>query len=1210
MATKKVRQRISYVLEDARSVGHRLGVNGLAVDSENNILYSGGRDGVVCAWDLHLDRDRRAKEDDDNDDGGDQDQTNGKKEAAESTADGKRQPADAPAAAENARPHAQIATCRAQTQAHTHWINDIALAQNNSALVTASSDLLVKVWRPRADDNDDEPAILGKHADYVKCVASPGQEASWVASGGLDRRICLWDLAGGGKTLEIDVSGEEHAEKGSVYALRATHSILASGGPESTVRLWDPRAGGKNITKFVGHTDNVRAILVNEAGDTVLTASADQTVKVWSVTAGRCMQTLTMHNDSVWSLFSARPDLAVFYSSDRAGLVVKTDVRGGGVGDGSGSGSGSTNCFDDVDNTGLCVAVAQEHDGVSKVVASSGFLWTATSSSSINRWADVDTGGDDPQQQYANPPRALSPSADTIRPHSSSVSTLTANGGVPLASPALRVVPADIPAKSILRITNTALFPAPLAAADAVTLSGSPGAASSPPTVPSSGAAGTHSRKGSVAVPADDAAEGVEPVHRLPVETIEGNFGLVKHRLLNDRRRVLTLDTAGEVLLWDIINCKQLRKFGKRHLEDVEPEVNTTEAVAPWCSIDVSSGNLMVVLEQYNCFDAEMYADELVLDEPIAFREDQRINLGKWIMRYLFANLIDEELRRDEVFRAKLNEAVEKRIQAAAAAGTISMLDVGNVSADGRLGGGAAAVPPTPGIALATPLPSALATTTPATGSENRTSQAGRPSVDKEDYFSNVITSVETPAPAGLGRTAGTQGAGGAATSSQSGGDAQAGDGTKDTGGKTPNTPFGKKFRMGMSFGTKKLGRSASTTVNEKTAGGGSGGGGGAGGGGGGGGGGAQSESKSGANGDDSKGGGGANDENRSDAASSSHDPKDAVPVDDCFVGVLQRMHNEYERQLADHPTVSLLESRITPCPEDEAPRLALPPNTKVIIQEELKGGSIELYRGTVGELGQPRDVDKIERCAPLWLGEALLTNHASLKEANKISFLLLPYKDSGLPNLAAPDGNNRLNANRMLRVKKILAYVADKIDQPPPPPPAAAAAAVAANEQTKTTADATGPDAEGGDVAATSTDEAAAASAAVDEATIEGDAAASDETADSTITQPEAEAEVMKPEEYLDLYCNDQRLPHAMSLATVRAHIWKNSNDILLYYRANGRKALPVQQPAAANGEGGAAAGTEGSGEEGQGRPSDAERTNGVGGAASSAAPATEAAA
>lgn len=56
--------------------------------------------------------------------------------------------------------------------------------------------------------------------------------------------------------------------------------------------------------------------------------------------------------------------------------------------------------------------------------------------------------------------------------------------------------------------------------------------------------------------------------------------------------------------------------------------VNTLENVSPWCSVDTSSGNLTVVLEPFNCFDAELYADELVLDEPVDFREDQRSKLA------------------------------------------------------------------------------------------------------------------------------------------------------------------------------------------------------------------------------------------------------------------------------------------------------------------------------------------------------------------------------------------------------------------------------------------------------------------------------------------------------------------------------------------------------------------------------------------------------
>ena len=170
--------------------GHRLGVNGLAVDPQNSILYvpassiaaratlptdtnsySGGRDGVICAWDLHLDLNKSDPDE--------------------------RDPFADSNAADFKPPSTQF---RQQVQAHTHWINDIVLAQNNSALVSASSDITVKVWRPAATDQL-PPQTIGLHTDYVKRVAAPGGNENWIASGGLDRKISLWDLNGAGKKL-------------------------------------------------------------------------------------------------------------------------------------------------------------------------------------------------------------------------------------------------------------------------------------------------------------------------------------------------------------------------------------------------------------------------------------------------------------------------------------------------------------------------------------------------------------------------------------------------------------------------------------------------------------------------------------------------------------------------------------------------------------------------------------------------------------------------------------------------------------------------------------------------------------------------------------------------------------------------------------------------------------------------------------------------
>ncbi|KAI1815045.1 WD repeat-containing protein [Poronia punctata] len=955
---KKARQRISYVLEldHSHSGGHRLGVNGLAVDRDNAILYSGGRDGVVCAWDLNLDLN----------------------------------PSSGSAPKRNAK-----TTFRASTQAHTHWINDITLVSNNTALVSASSDLTVKLWRPSSGDS--EAHTIGQHADYVKCLATSGTK-DWVASGGLDRKIYLWDLSGKGKSLEIDTRGEEIPQKGSVYALAAGRNILANGGPESIVRLWDPKTG-KGITKFVGHTDLIRSMLINEAGDTVMTASSDQTIKVWSVTAGRCMYTFTMHNDSVWSLFSDHPDLSVFYSGDRSGLIVKTDTRG----------------TEEMDE-GLSVAVAHEHTGIIKVAACSDHIWAATTSSSINRWTSVDTGLN---AQLPEPFRRMRSSSTASKPRQTA--DISAGGQTK----------GEIPAKSILKMSNTASFPPELSFRDTL------GSGTATPIV---------SRKGSEIL--SDALPATEPVYHLPEETIEGQNGLVKHKLLNDRRRVLTLDTAGDVLLWDLIRCEVIQRFGKRHLEDVEPEVNTLEAVTPWCTIDTSSGNLTVVLEPNNCFDAEMYADELKLDEPVEFREDQRINLGRWILRYLFARLIDEEIKRDEAYRQNLNESVRRR-QAAARANPPMSIHIPPVGSQvwnsqvptPRASGPGLSTTPGFGIGVATPaihlpgVPEKVGT--PLGSADKQSSQNSQPG---DDYFSSGISSVDV-----LQKTSTTP-----ATETQAVETPKSPVETKEKekdGPKSPSTPFGKKFRMGMSFGSKKTGRSSSSNTEKPVV----------------------VEEKP--------------EENKSES-SSNHEKE----IDDNLGGTIQKIRNDYEKQIAEHPD-EVVETKITPSLPNETPVLKLPSGTKVIIQEETSGGSADVYRGSVMTVGT--DADIIEEKAPMWLGEVLLMNVIPPKEAVKLSFILHPWQDS-LPSIAAADGNNRLNANRMLRVRKIIAYVAERIDPPPEEP------------------------------------------------------------------DPDA----LKPEEYLELYCNDQLLPHTMTLATLRAHIWKGGNDVVLYYKANGRKEIPKQLP------------------------------------------------
>lgn len=376
------------------------------------------------------------------------------------------------------------------------------------------------------------------------------------------------------------------------------------------------------------------------------------------------------------------------------------------------------------------------------------------------------------------------------------------------------------------------------------------------------------------------------------------------------------------------------------------------------------------------------------------------VNLGKWILRYLFAGVIDEEIKRDEAYRQKLNEQVEKRLAATRTSpptsialhlGSVSCPDTSSSVTTPRANG--AQLPPlTPGLAigLATPGPPHLSgasesVTAPVSLSDKSHSQVSRPSVEREDYFSSAINPVEGSKPAATPATPAEP----ATTEVKSPGGDNGKEKEKDkekekeANGKSPSTPFGKKFRM--PFGTKKLGRSASTNA-EKPA---------------------------------------VVDEKAEESESSSNHEKE---VDDSFLGVVQRIHNEYDKQLAESPD-KLVETRIMPSVPNETPALKLPPTTKVILQEETTGGMSNIYMGTVETVG--RDVDFIEQRSPMWLGDVLLQGQVPPKEPVKVSFVLHPWKDS-LPAIASADGNNRLNANRMLRVRKILAYVAERIEPQP----------------------------------------------------------------------------------------------------------------------------------------------------------------------------------
>jgi WD repeat-containing protein 48 len=249
----------------------------------------------------------------------------------------------------------------------------------------------------------------------------------------------------------------------------------------------------------------------------------------------------------------------------------------------------------------------------------------------------------------------------------------------------------------------------------------------------------------------------------------------------------------------------------------------------------------------------------------------------------------------------------------------------------------------------------------------------------------------------------------------------------------------------------------------------------------------------------------------------------------------------------------------------------------------------VDLYRGSVGTLAQ--DYIPLVQVVPTWLLEVVLKNSIPVKESPKVSFVLRPHHHQEgtttaivgnaavggelgglLPRLGElPGGNARLTAPRMLRIRKVLAHVVEKLALVPPKrrieiaPAATTAQQPASESESNTTtgahengqSDSNGrilePVQEEDDGPRNDKDTSGAAT------TAEGDAQASQASAKTKEQEEEEEAmrqDSLRPENWLEILCHEQVLSPTMTLATVRTHYWKTGSDVVLSYRYKQRGA------------------------------------------------------
>lgn len=125
------------------------------------------------------------------------------------------------------------------------------------------------------------------------------------------------------------------------------------------------------------------------------------------------------------------------------------------------------------------------------------------------------------------------------------------------------------------------------------------------------------------------------PVYKEPSCSIPGSPAIVKHEILNNRRHVLTKDTAGSVKLWEITKGVVIEDYGQVSFEEKKEKLFEMVSIPAWFSVDTRLGSLSIHLETPQCFLAEMYSADLgITGKP----EDDKVNLARETLKGLLAH--------------------------------------------------------------------------------------------------------------------------------------------------------------------------------------------------------------------------------------------------------------------------------------------------------------------------------------------------------------------------------------------------------------------------------------------------------------------------------------------------------------------------------------------------------------------------------------------
>ncbi|NEQ95271.1 MAG: AAA family ATPase [Cyanothece sp. SIO2G6] len=217
-----------------------------------------------------------------------------------------------------------------QLDTGNYWVRSLTFSPDSRWLVSAgtTNDLLLwdlKTLSRRQISRENVTQTLTGHTDLTwAAIFSP--DGYWLASCSNDATVRLWDWQAG--VCHHILQG--HRGPVESIVLSPSGDWLASAGGDGVIRLWTVPSGGamaqrhseSSIAQLHGHTDQIGRLAVSADGRWLASSSNDQTVRIWDVQTGQCIQVLEQPGRLMYAIaFLPNPHTHLLATGDRDGQI-------------------------------------------------------------------------------------------------------------------------------------------------------------------------------------------------------------------------------------------------------------------------------------------------------------------------------------------------------------------------------------------------------------------------------------------------------------------------------------------------------------------------------------------------------------------------------------------------------------------------------------------------------------------------------------------------------------------------------------------------------------------------------------------------------------------------------------------------------------------------------------------------------------------------